>query len=33
VLTALRESGLNDVAQDGRGTGHFGGVVFYKATK
>jgi ubiquinone/menaquinone biosynthesis C-methylase UbiE len=33
VLAALRESGLTDVAQDGRGTGHFGGVVFYKAAK
>jgi ubiquinone/menaquinone biosynthesis C-methylase UbiE len=33
VLAALRESGLTDVAQDARGTGHFGGVVFYKATK
>jgi ubiquinone/menaquinone biosynthesis C-methylase UbiE len=33
LLAALRESGLTDVAQDGHGTGHFGGILFYKATK
>jgi ubiquinone/menaquinone biosynthesis C-methylase UbiE len=33
ILAALNEAGLTGVAENGRGAGHFGGVVFYRARK
>jgi SAM-dependent methyltransferase len=33
VLLALNEAGLTGVTENGRGSGHFGGFVFYRAVK
>jgi hypothetical protein len=33
VLVALREAGLTDTAENGHGSNHFGGYIYYRAER